>query len=200
MPVTYRKVAFGGQVVSVDRLADGAFEVNFAVPPPGADQQAVERYRQNPDYARYADEVAAGATVQEAPPAVVYTGRSVGQDRVTTTDATPAELFRRALAPLTAYTALVHLVGVDRGNGNVRYLRATLAAKRLGGGAILVNDVGGQPYRLLADHRDGSAGTWAIAPSVAGNDVVITVTGAAGRTIDWFLRIEVDAFTPGGVP
>ena len=112
----------------------------------------------------------------------------------------PAELFRRALAPLTAYTALVHLVGVDRGNGNVRYLRATLAAKRLGGGAILVNDVGGQPYRLLADHRDGSAGTWAIAPSVAGNDVVITVTGAAGRTIDWFLRIEVDAFTPGGVP
>ena len=65
MPVTYRKVAFGGQVVSVDRLADGAFEVNFAVPPPGADQQAVERYRQNPDYARYADEVAAGATVAQ---------------------------------------------------------------------------------------------------------------------------------------
>lgn len=138
--------------------------------------------------------------IGDNPVNVGYAGRLTLESRATTSGTTPAELFRRTLAPLTAYTAMVHLVGVDSGNGNTRYIRATLAAKRLNNGASLVNDVGGQPYRVLADHRDGTAGTWVITPSVSGNDFIITVTGATGRTVNWFVRIEVDSFTPGGAP
>lgn len=133
-------------------------------------------------------------------PIVGYVGTARPEARVITTGTTPGELFRRTLALQTAYTAMVHLVGIDAGNGNMRYIRATLAAKRLNNGASLVNDVGGQPYRVLADHRDGAAGTWAITPSVSGNDFVLTVVGAAGRTVNWFVRLEVDSFTPGGQP
>jgi hypothetical protein len=129
----------------------------------------------------------------------IYAGRQAPEARVTTIGTTPAELYRATLAPLTAYAAMVHLVGIDAGNGNMRYIRATLAAKRLANGALLVNDVGGTAARVLADHRDGAAGTWAITPSVSGNDFVITVVGATGRTVNWFVRVEVDSFTPAGL-
>lgn len=143
--------------------------------------------------------IVAGQVLAADPPPIVYTGKHTPESRVTTTGTTPAELYRATLAPLTAYTAMVHLVGIDSGNGNMRYIRATVAAKRLNNGALLVNDVGGTAARVLADHRDGSAGTWAITPSVSGNDFVITVVGAAGRTVNWFVRIEIDSFTPAGL-
>lgn len=143
-------------------------------------------------------DVPGGAAVVVAahvPPLAIigYVGMHPAERRVTTVGTTPAELFRATLAPLTAYSGLVHLVGVDAGNGAVRVLRATVVAKRLGNGALLV----GAPV-VLASHADTGATTWAITPSVSVNDFIVTVTGAAGRTVNWFFRINVDSFTPGG--
>ncbi len=135
---------------------------------------------------------------QRANQQIVYAGHLMIEARVTTTGVTPAELFRRPLSPLTGYAAMVHLVGIDSGNGNMRYIRATIAAKRLSGDAILVPVNGGALAGVLADHRDGNAGVWTITPSVSGNDFIITVVGAAARTVNWFCRVEVDSFTPGG--
>jgi hypothetical protein len=142
----------------------------------------------------YAAWLAAGNTPAPAVPApLVYASSTPVEGRVRTTDATPTEVYRRTLAPLTGYAAILGLLGVDAGNGAVRMIRASVVAKRLGSGAVLV----GAPV-VIANHQDTGAATWAIAATVSGNDVVISVTGAAGRTIDWLLNGEVRSFTPAG--
>ena len=112
--------------------------------------------------------------------------------RVRTTDGAATELLRRTLAPLTGYVARFELIAVDAGNGAVKVVFATVAAKRLGAGALMV----GTPT-VLSNHADPAASAWAVAASASSNDFVITVTGAAGRTIDWLLYGSVTSFTPG---
>lgn len=128
------------------------------------------------------------------PPAIVYAGEQTLTNRVTTTGTTPRELFRRTLAPLTVYTALVDLIGIDSGNGATRYIRASVVVKRLNNGALIV----GAPV-VIANHADTAAATWAVTPSVSGADFIISCTGAAGRSVDWFVRLNVNSFSPGGM-
>jgi hypothetical protein len=113
--------------------------------------------------------------------------------RVRTIDATPAEVYRATLALLTGYRAGFRLVGIDAGNGAMRVISASIVAKRLNAGAILV----GAPV-VIANHADTAASAWAITATVSGNDLIITATGAAGRTIDWLLDGEIISFTPNG--
>lgn len=127
--------------------------------------------------------------------AIVYAASATVDRRVRTTDATPTEVYRRTLALLTGYAAVLNLLGVDAGNGAVRMIRASIVAKRLSNGAVLV----GTPV-VLANHQDAAATAWAITAAASGNDFVVTCTGAAGRTIDWLLSGEIRAFTPGGQP
>lgn len=162
------------------RLADGAF---------------ISHDVQNGDYrAALADVTADPSLLATAdPPPLTYAGSLPVESRIRTTDATVTEVYRRTLAPLTGYAAILNLLGVDAGNGAVRMIRASIVAKRLGGSALLV----GAPV-VLANHADVAASTWAITAAVGGNDVVISVTGAAGRTIDWLLSGDVHSFTPAG--
>ncbi len=136
----------------------------------------------------------AGAPVAVAPPPLVFqaaTGLSV---TVRTTTATPTEILRRTLAPTTGYRAHLTLLAVDAGNGNLRAIEAAIVAKRLAAGALLV----GTPV-ILANHQDAGASTWAVTASVSGNDFIVTVTGAAGRTIDWQVSGDVFRFAPAGL-
>jgi hypothetical protein len=126
-------------------------------------------------------------------PITDYLRRASMQGRLRTTTATPAEIYHATLAPLTGYRVLATLLGVDAGNGDLRQMYASIVAKRLGGGALLV----GAPV-VLANHQDAGASTWAITAAVSGNDFTITVTGAAGRTIDWLLDGEIISFAPAG--
>jgi hypothetical protein len=118
-----------------------------------------------------------------------------------TTDATVTEIYRATLAPLTLYRARLELLGIDAGNGVARYLEATVIVKRLGAGALLV----GTPAVTVDKQDTGGAAvtsgvaSWAIAASVTGNDLTITVAGAAGRSVDWFLAGPVVSFTPAGI-
>lgn len=170
------KLLSGG---AVRRLADGA-----AVPPDPL----------NGDYREYLAWVAAGNTAQPADPApLVYDDSLRLSARLRTTNATPAQLYRATLAPLTGYRASLTLIAVDAGNGAVRTIEARVTAKRLTNGALLV----GTPT-VVSDHQDSGTSAWAIAASVSGNDFIITVTGAAGRNINWGLSGEVVSFTPGG--
>lgn len=188
MPASYQKLAFAGRVTSVVRLADST---SFAVPQDG---EGDARYRENPDYLRYLADVAGGATVADPEPAPVVYGRTTTVDqRLRTTTATPAEIARWTLAGLTGYRAKLELLAVDAGNGAVKTMEATIVAKRLAGGALIV----GTPA-VVVNIFDVAASAWTVAASASGNDVVIAVTGAAGRTIDWALSGRVVSFTPAG--
>lgn len=137
--------------------------------------------------------IAAGEVLPADPPPLVFTTDIRLLSRIRTTDATPTELIRSPLASMTGYRAKLNLLAVDAGNGALRFIEASIVAKRLAGAAILV----GTPV-IIANHQDAGAATWVIAASVSGNDFIVTVTGAAGRSVDWSLEGSVLSFTPGG--
>jgi hypothetical protein len=130
---------------------------------------------------------------QRAYQILVYNDGLRISQRIRTTNATPAELWRATLAQRTGYRATLTLIAVDAGNGAVRTIEARVTAKRLTNGALLV----GSPT-VVSDHQDSGTSTWGITAAVSSNDFVVTVTGAAGRNIDWLLSGDVVSFTPGG--
>lgn len=138
-------------------------------------------------------EVAAVVAAHDPAPPLEYSGERRFTERVRTTNATPTELVRFTPGPLSVHRALLRLMAVDSGNGAAKFLEASTLVKRLNAGAIIVGNV-----TVIANHADTAAATWANSLTVSGNDVVITVTGAAGRNIDWLLEVEVKKFVPGG--
>lgn len=142
-----------------------------------------------------ADEGAIAAIVAaHVPRPTLVSGRTEIEVGVRTTNATPTDLFRRTLAPQTAYAAQLRLVALDMANGAMRRIRADVTAKRLNGAAILVDTV-----KVIANHQEAASSTWDVAAAVSGNDFVIRVTGAAGRTIEWRLSGDVERFAPAGL-
>lgn len=146
------------------------------------------------DYQQYLAWVALGNTPDPADPTPpVYTLDIEIRGRVRTTDATATELYRTTLHTLTAYDVALRLLAVDAGNGAVRKISADATFKRLNAGALQVGTT-----TVLASHADAGATAWTIVMAPSGNDVVVTVTGAAGRTIDWGLRGFANSYTPAG--
>lgn len=159
-----------------------------------ADGACIPTDPRNADYQQYLGWVAAGNTPTPAdPPPVIYDGETRISSKIVTADGAPAELYRVTMAKLTGYVADLSVVGVDRGNGAMRTIRASLSAKRLSGAGTMVS----APV-VMANHQEAASSGWSIGASIDGADFVVTVTGAAGRTIDWFLRGEVVSFTPAG--
>lgn len=128
------------------------------------------------------------------PPPLIYSSAIPLSGRVTTTNATPAELWRLPLAQLTGYDLSATIMGVDNGNGAVKKLVTSQTVKRLNAAPLNVGAA-----TVVANHADAAASAWAVAVSFAGNDLVVTVTGAAGRTIDWHVSGTMTTFTPSGV-
>lgn len=149
----------------------------------------------NADWREYLVWASQNNTTQPADsPGLTYSLTRPINARVKTTDAVATELYRSTLTPMTGYTALLRAIGVDSGNGACRVVLASVLVKRLNAGAVMV----GTPI-VLANHADTGATGWVLAASVSGNDFVVTVTGATGRTIDWSLGGDVQSFTPAGV-
>jgi hypothetical protein len=112
---------------------------------------------------------------------------------VRTTDATPLEVFRFPCDQKRLYRADLVISGIDAGNYASKILEGRFTWKRNVAAAILVG------LTTVSDIHDAAAAP--LAPNVAaqGTDIVFTVTGAAGRTIDWLLAGSVDMFAPSGL-
>lgn len=147
----------------------------------------------NGDRIRYVADGGAAVTDPADPPPVRYNGTISIDAHKHTGDATLTELFRVTLADNTGYEGVLTLVGIDSGNGAMRVTRASVAAKRVAGTASLV----GSPV-VLADHANANTAGWVLSATASGTDFVVTVTGAAGRPIDWSLSGAVRSFTPAG--
>lgn len=165
---------------TIIRIADGA---NIPADPANADYQAFLAW----------DAVPGNDPLPADPLPLVFTDDVRISGSVRTTDATPTEVYRLTLLVQTGYTGVVAVIGVDTGNGAMRVIRASFAVKRLNAGALAV----GAPV-VIASHADAGATTWTVAPSLSGNDALVTVTGAAGRTIDWNVSGLMTSFTPAG--
>lgn len=112
---------------------------------------------------------------------------------VRTTDATPLEVFRFPCDQKRLYHASLTISGVDAGNYASKILEGRFTWKRNTAAAILVGTT------TVSDIHDAAAAP--LAPNVAaqGTDIVFTVTGAAGRTVDWILVGSVQLYAPSGL-
>jgi hypothetical protein len=114
--------------------------------------------------------------------------------KAATTDATATELWRTTLPAQHAYLFTAQVVGIDRGNGAALRFEAKYSVKRLNAGVVQI----GSPV-VVCDQRDAGAAGWVVAPAMVGNDVLLRVTGAAGRTVDWVFSAGAALYAPAGL-
>jgi hypothetical protein len=130
-----------------------------------------------------------------APPRPVEYGGELERRAVAlTTDAVPLALLRFPLAVQTGYDVETRVMGVDRGNGALKKIKVDVTMKRLNAGPLLVGAM-----TTIVTHQDAQAASWQITFSFVGNDAAVSVTGAAGRNIDWFCTARIGRFSPAGL-
>jgi hypothetical protein len=61
-----------------------------------------------------------------------------------------------------------------------------------GDGVSACSWVGGSDPAPAVIAQDAAASAWAVALSISGASIVVTVTGEVGSTIDWMSTIELD--------
>ena len=137
---------------------------------------------------------AAVVNAHAAPPRVVeYAEQASVSAIVRTVNGGAVEIYRFPCLVKHVYRANLRLSGVDAGNGNCRIIEARFVWKRPASTPIIVGTT------VVSTIQDTGASAWSQALSVSGTDVVFTVTGAGGRTIDWLLAGDVGAFAPEGL-
>lgn len=112
--------------------------------------------------------------------------------RVRTTDATPLTVFTFPCEQHRLYQANLTVSGIDAVSFASKVMEGRFTWKRISGNAIMVG------ITVVSDIHDTAAAAWAPNAVPSGTNVVFTVAGAAGRTIDWLLVGTVDLFAPGG--
>jgi len=130
-----------------------------------------------------------------APPLVVeYAGAVAVDALVRTTDDVPKEVFRFVSVPKHVYKATFEMMAVDATSGATRNTEAKMTFKRT---ASALTQVGTTsiPYNA----PDTATTSWAILPTVDGTDLVISVKGATGRTVDWLLKGSIGEYAPEGL-
>lgn len=130
-----------------------------------------------------------------APPRAIEYAQSVTVDAVTrTTDDVPKEVFRFPTAQLRRYEATLTISGIDAGNFVSKTMEGRFVWKRTTTASPVV--VG---LTVVSDIHDAAAATWAPNFAPSGSDIVFTVKGAAGRTVDWLLVGAIGIFAPSGL-
>jgi hypothetical protein len=130
-----------------------------------------------------------------ANPPIVYHQLSAINARTTTTDDQPHEVYRFPTSAKHVYRATIRVTGIDAGNGTTRDSEVRMVFKGLAASVVQVGS-----SAVLSNMQDTGAASWRIAAAVDGADLVFSVTGAVGRTIDWLMTGELGAFVPEGTP
>lgn len=130
-----------------------------------------------------------------APPLVVEHAETRSVAAVLrTTDGAFHEVYRLPTAVNTIYRATFSMAAIDAASFDAKDSEARLIFKRVSTAPAQVGAT-----VVLSNAQDAAASAWAIQAQVQGNDLVIGVRGAAGRTIDWILAGDVVVFAPGGL-
>jgi hypothetical protein len=131
---------------------------------------------------------------QAAIAAIRYGGVRPLDARLRTTDDQPHEVLRLPTEQKHVYRTTVRVCGIDAGNGTTRDSEVRMVFKRATAGPTQVGAT-----TVMSNAQDTAAAAWRIQALVDGTDLVISVTGALGRTVDWQVTGEIGAFAPEGV-
>lgn len=194
MANTYKKyTGLAGEIRGVILNPGTPTQTSFMIPVNGEDESA---YLNSDFYKQYKQDLAAG--IVPADPDAVILRYSEYQDiqplRLITTDNVATQLVRYTLAPGTMYVAKLELEQINMTDAGipVRHIEATITAKRIAGGALLVNTPA-----VTVDQPD-VAGAIPVTTAVSGNDLIIRVTGITGKTMHWFLSGKIKVVTSAG--
>jgi hypothetical protein len=139
--------------------------------------------------------VAAHDASPDLPPVVFSDEIPVDSGVVRTVGVAPSVILRRTLPPATGFVVELVVIGVDAASFAARVQHARFSVKRQNAGALVV----GAPA-IDPPQADPATTSWSISGAAQGNDVIISVSGAANRTVDWTARGSVVRFAPGGLP
>lgn len=129
------------------------------------------------------------------PPPIVYAGvQLIGEPPVRTTDDQPHEVLRFTTFPQHVYRTTIRVSAIDAGNGTTRDSEVRMVFKGLAASIVQVGAT-----IVMSNMQDTAAASWRIQAAPQGTDLVITVTGAAGRTIDWQVTGDIGVFAPAGL-
>src|SRR5262245_10295800 len=149
-------------VSTIDISASGA--VSETVPMTPAEQAAH-------------DALLAGAEAAHAAAVTTYAGAAPVGARARTTDATPTVIYRFPCELKHVYSGDLTIIGIDAGNGAIKDMLGRFVWKRLAAGAIFTG------VTIVSDIHDSAAASWIATAGPSGNEILFSVTGAAGRTI-----------------
>jgi len=128
-----------------------------------------------------------------APPLLIqYAGAREVHALTRTTDALDHEVFRFPCEQHRRYTANLTISGIDAGNFVSRDQEGRFVWKRVTGNAVMVG------ITMVSNLGEAASSSWAPNALPQGTDIVFTVRGAAGRTIDWLLVGQVSVYSPAG--
>jgi hypothetical protein len=127
-----------------------------------------------------------------APTPIDYAGLTNVLANVRTTDAVATEIFRFPCEAQRLCQAELKISGIDAANFTSKIMEGRFVWKRVTTTAVMVGIV------VVSDIHDAAAAAWAPNAVASGSDIVFTVQGAAGRTIDWLLGGVVIFHAPGG--
>lgn len=128
------------------------------------------------------------------PPPIRYVEAQPVSAEVRTTDDVPHEVFRLPTTSKHVYGATFRMMAVDAGTGATKRARAEMTFKGLASSVVQVGSTVTSPPM-----QDTTASAWVIQPTTDGVDLIISVKGAAGRTVDWTLAGDVEVFAPEGL-
>jgi hypothetical protein len=140
------------------------------------------------------DAVIAAHTNPPVPPAVIeYAEQRAVEAMLRTTDDQAHEVFRFPCQARSVYRANLRITGIDAQSGATKIMEGRFGWKRPTTTAVMVG------VTVVSDIADAAAASWQPSAVAQGTDIVFTVKGAAGRTIDWLLVGELGRYAPEGL-
>lgn len=176
-------------IFGLTRLPDN---VSFLIPRAG---ESEARFVDNPDYQRYKTDSTNGQAniLASINPKITSDNLEVNPRTVRTTNAASTEIGRFLVNAKSLYRVVFELNGISIDGVDTYYRQVIMIIKRVTTTPVIAGSA-----QVVAPITSNAGSNWSSSAVVFGNELVVSVGGQVGKTIDWELRLDVVLFTPEG--